>query len=109
LLYEADALVSVPRKPYEALLIFEQAPAIDPDKPQPPQWLTNKEVSEWLRTNKFSVSGFRQNGGFRLSLNARDDQSVVEIAAETASRLISRINLGSAHTVIKNPPTRAAR
>ena len=101
--------MSVPRKPYEALLIFEQAPAIDPDKPQPPQWLTNKEVSEWLRTNKFSVSGFRQNGGFRLSLNARDDQSVVEIAAETASRLISRINLGSAHTVIKNPPTRAAR
>ena len=43
------------------------------------------------------VSGFRQKGGVRLSLTARDDQSVVETAAETASRLISRINLGSAH------------
>lgn len=97
LLTEADALVSVPPKPYEALLIFEKAPAIDPDKPQPLQWLTNKEVSEWLRTNKFSVSGFRQKGGVRLSLTARDDQSVAETAAETASRLISRINLGSAN------------
>lgn len=103
LLSEADALASVPPKPYEALLAFEQAPPIDPSKPQPFQWLTNKQVSEWLRGNGFAVAGFRQKGGFILSGTTRDNYSVVETATETASRLISRINLGSAHYIIINP------
>jgi hypothetical protein len=97
LLDEADALVSVPPKPYEALLVFEQAPPIDSSKPQPAQWLTNKQVSAWLKANGFTAAGIRQKGGFILSGTTRDIHSVVEIAAETASRLISRINLGSAH------------
>jgi hypothetical protein len=97
LLNEADTLVSLPAKSYEAILAFEQAPPIDASKPQPAQWLTNKQVSDWLRGNGFAVSGLRQKGGFLLSGTARDTYSVVETAAETASRLISRINLGSAH------------
>ena len=97
LLSEADALASVPPKAYEALLVFEQAPPIDPSKPQPLQWLTNKQVSEWLRGSGFAIAGFRQKGGFLLSGTTRDNYSVVDTATETASRLISRINLGSAH------------
>ncbi|MGA3317875.1 MAG: hypothetical protein ABSC64_15720 [Candidatus Korobacteraceae bacterium] len=97
LLREADALASAPPRAYEALLVFEQAPPVDSSKPQPAQWLNNKQVSEWLRKNGFSVAGLRQKGGFLLSGAARDNDSVVETAAETASRLISRINLGSTH------------
>lgn len=97
LLHEADALAAAPLKVFEALLVFEQAPAVDPNKQQPPQWLSNRQVSEWLRSNGFSVSGLRQKGGFRVSATARDHQTVIEIAAETTSRLISRINLGSPH------------
>lgn len=97
LLQEADALASQPLKTYEALLVFEQVPPIDPGKPQPAQWLGSQQVSEWLRDNGFSVAGLRQKGGFLLSGSARDNYSVVETAAEAASRLISRINLGSTH------------
>jgi hypothetical protein len=61
------------------------------------QWLTNKQVSEWLRGNGFAIAGFRQKGGFLLSGTTRDNYSVIETATETASRLISRINLGSTH------------
>jgi hypothetical protein len=97
LLSEADALASAPPKSYEALLVFEVAPPVDPSKPQPAQWLTNKQVSEWLRGNGFAVAGLRQKGGFLLSGTARDSHSVVATATETASRLTSRVNLGSAH------------
>jgi len=97
LLSEADALASAPPKSYEALLVFEEAPPVDPSKPQPAQWLTNKQVSEWLRSNGFAVAGLRQKGGFLLSGTARDSHSVVATATETASRLTSRVNLGSAH------------
>lgn len=97
LLNEADAIASLPPRPYEALLVFEQAPPIDRSKPQPAQWVTSRQVSEWLRGNSFSVAGLRQKGGFLLSGSARDIHSVIETAAETASRLISRINLGSTH------------
>jgi hypothetical protein len=97
LLNEADVLASAPARPYEALLVFEQAPPIDPSKPQPAQWLTSRQVSEWLRGNGFVVAGLRQKGGFLLSGSARDSHSVVEMASETSSRFISRVNLGSAH------------
>jgi hypothetical protein len=97
LLIEADALASAPPRAYEALLVFEQAPPIDRSKAQPAQWRNNKQVSEWLREHSFSVTGLRQKGGFLLSGHARDNHAIVEIAAETASRLTSRINLGSTH------------
>jgi hypothetical protein len=97
LLNEADVLASASLKSYEALLVFEQAPSIDPTAPQPKDWLNSKEASEWLRASGFSVAGLRQKGALRLSVVARDSQSVVEVAAEAATRLISRVNLGSSY------------
>jgi hypothetical protein len=95
ILEEANQLASEPMKEFEALLVFTQAPSVDPQKTQPAQWMTNKAVSEWLRSHGFDVSGLRQKGGFRLNVTARDVQTVAETAAETASRLVSRVNLGS--------------
>jgi hypothetical protein len=95
LLMETDALVSEPEEEHEALLIFQEAVSIDPRKPPPENWLTNKQVSEWLQANHFSASGLRQKGGYLLRKKARDIQSVVNAAAETEARLISRINLGT--------------
>ncbi len=95
ILEDANQFASEPMRTFEALLVFAQAPTVDPNKEQPAQWMTNKAVSEWLRSHGFDVSGLRQRGGFRLSVTARDIQSVAETAAETASRLISRVNLGS--------------
>jgi len=97
ILEEADDLAREPLRTFEALLIFTHAPATDPAKEQPVHWLTNKAASEWLRAQGFDVSGLRQRGGFRLSVTSRDLQGVADTAAETASRLISRINLGSSN------------
>jgi hypothetical protein len=71
LLIEADALVSAPLKPYEAVLIFEQAPAIDPTKPQPAQWLTNKRFRNGYAVTAFQLQVFVKRVAFdSLSLLA---------------------------------------
>ena len=95
LLNDANTLVSEPEKDFEALLVFEEAIPVDPKKPQPEHWLTNKQVSAWLQANNFSVAGIRQKGGYLIEMTARDERSIIDSAAETELRLISRINLGT--------------
>ena len=95
LLSEAHILLARPAKEYEALLIFEEAVPLDSHKPQPVNWLKNQQVSEWLKSNGFSVTGLRQKGGYLIKMSARDARSVIDTVAETELRLISRINLGT--------------
>jgi hypothetical protein len=95
LLNEANMVVSAPERDFEALLIFEKAVPIDARRPQPKQWLTNKEVSGWLHSNGFPVSGLRQKGGYLIQIKARDTRTVIDAVAEAEARLISRINLGT--------------
>src|SRR5260370_18328878 len=94
LLQEAHKLIGMPPRDYELLVAFEHAPA--PKSPSPQSaWLTNQEVSAWLRSNKFDVSGVRQRGGLRLSVTARDVFSAAEKAAEEVDTLSARVSLGT--------------
>jgi hypothetical protein len=99
LLQEAQELLSRAPTTYELIVAFEQAPApktVDPSSP----WLTNKEVSHWLRSNGFPVKDVRQRGGVKLQINARDVFSAAEKAAEIIDRFMTRVSLGTYRTIV---------
>jgi len=94
LLEEAHAMLSKPPKDYELLVAFTHAP-IPKTKLEPSAWLTNTEVSEWLKAHSFSVRDLRQRGGMKLRINARDIFSAAETAAEIVDGLTTRVSLGT--------------
>ncbi len=94
LLREAHSLIGIPPRSYELSVAFEHASV--PKSPSPQSaWLSNQEVSAWLRSNKFDVSGVRQRGGLKLNITARDVFSAAEKAAEEVDRLSARVSLGT--------------
>jgi hypothetical protein len=92
---ESHQLASRPSRQFETLVAFAHAPSIKASQQPPPHWLSNRDVSAWLRGQKFDVSGLRQRGGLTLKVEARDPLLVAEIAAEIIDRIITRVNLGS--------------
>ncbi len=87
-------MIGIPPRSYELLIAFENASV--PKSPAPQSaWLGNQEVSAWLRSNNFDVSGVRQRGGLKLNVTARDGFSAAEIAAEEVDRLSARVSLGT--------------
>lgn len=99
LLNEAHDLLSRAPTEYELVVAFEHAPAPKTADPSSP-WLTNQEVSKWLRTNGFSVKELRQRGGVRLHITARDVFSAAEKAAEIIDRFMTRVTLGTYRTIV---------
>lgn len=95
IVHESHQLASRPPRQFETLVAFVQAPPIKASQQAPPHWLSNRDVSAWLRGQKFDVSGLRQRGGLTFTVEARDPLLVAEIAAETIDRIITRVNLGS--------------
>jgi hypothetical protein len=94
ILLEGQEMIAKPLANYEILIAFEHAPAPDPSAP-PGNWLSNQQVSSWLRANGFDVSGIRQRGGLRFTLSSRDPLAAGELVAESVDRIISRVSLGS--------------
>lgn len=99
LLQDAHGLLSRPLIAYDLVVAFEQAPAPKTGDPSSP-WLSNQEVSQWLRTNGFSVKEVRQRGGVNLQISARDVFSAAEKAAEIIDRFIMRVSLGTYRTIV---------
>ena len=119
LLEDAQKMLSSPPKNYELLVAFSHAP-MPKTKQESSPWLTNMEVSEWLKTHGFSVRDLRQRGGMKLGITARDIFSAAENAAEIVDGLVTRVSLGTYKTITpinsvwivgeKNPiPLRTAR
>jgi hypothetical protein len=92
---ESHELASRPLRKFETLVVFAQAPSVKASQQPPPHWLSNREVSAWLRRNSFDVSGLRQRGGLTLQLEARDPLLAAELATEVIDRIITRVSLGS--------------
>lgn len=94
LLEDAQHLLSQPLKTFELVVAFEKAP-IPTAAPAKSPWISNQEVSKWLRANKFEVRDLRAKGGVRLTIIARDVFLATEKAAEAIDRLVTRISLGT--------------
>ena len=91
---EAHNIVSAPPIDFELVVGFEHAPpplGSDPDS----LWISNQDLSGWLRSHKFDVAGVRTRGGLMFNIQARDPQAAAERAAETVERLVSRAELGT--------------
>jgi hypothetical protein len=95
IVHESHELASRQSRQFETLVAFAQAPSLKVSQEPLPHWLSNRDVSAWLRQQKFDVSGLRQRGGLTLTLEARDPLLVAELAAEIIDRIITRVNLGS--------------
>jgi hypothetical protein len=99
LLLEAHKLVSRRPGDYELMVAFEHASA-SPTSGDSSNWMSNQDVSAWLKEKGFSVSGIRQRGGLKFNLSARDPLAAAEAVAETVERIISRVKLGSYKTLV---------
>jgi hypothetical protein len=95
---EAHDLITKPFTDFEMLVAFEHAPI--PGMPIPEGWLSNSDVSQWLRLHGFDVSGVRQRGGLRIQRAARDPRSAAEAAIELVERITSRSKLGSYKPIV---------
>ena len=92
-------MLSRPQKSYEVLVAFEHAP-VSTEKSSSSLWLTNTEVSRWLRAHRFETSGLRQRGGLKLEITARDAFSAAENSVEIVDRLITRVSLGTYQRIV---------
>jgi hypothetical protein len=89
----ASALVNTPESDYEVLVAFPSQ-LIPPRGLLPPQsWKTATEVAEWLATNGFEAEGVRQQGGLVLTVQAREPDSAVQVAAELVETFYARVLL----------------
>lgn len=99
LLEEIHRMLSLPPKTHELIVVFEHAPIPKTSATSSP-WLTNKEVSVWLRANGFDVRDLRQRGGVKLEITARDIYAAAENAAEIIDRLKTRVSLGTYQRIV---------
>jgi hypothetical protein len=98
---DAHVLVSSPPREFELAIGFEHAPP--PYLVPPPKdslWVSNTDLSIWLRANGFDVAGVRTRGGLKFKLKARDAKTAADIAAETVDRIVSRADLGTYRKVV---------
>jgi hypothetical protein len=93
---DAQTLVSKPLREFELVIGFEHAP---PPYREPPAkdslWISNVELSDWLRANKFDVAGVRTRGGLKFKVKARDAKTAADTVSETVDRILSRADLGT--------------
>ena len=63
----------------------------------PTDWREAPEVSQWLRSNGFQVTGVRQSGGFVFRISALDVGAAVSKATEILDQLSARMAVGTKH------------
>ncbi len=90
---EAAALAATPPATFEVVIPVEAAPRTRAKMPA--SWLTAQDTSKWLRSNRFSTSGLRQDGGFLMRISARDPWGALELANERLERFAARVALGA--------------
>jgi hypothetical protein len=98
---EAHNLTHKPRRAFEILVVFREAP---PNKDGDPDgWMTAQQVIQWLKDANFSTEGLRQIGGMWLNVMARDPWGAVQAVAEIVDRFASRVQLGTRGQLLPLP------
>lgn len=63
--------------------------------PPPREWCLPRQVSEWLRLNRFDVTGVRQDGGFLFTIQSLDPDAAVARVSEVLDQLSARMAVGT--------------
>jgi hypothetical protein len=98
---DAHAMVSSPQQEFELAVGFATAPPpLMQPTPQNCFWISNTDLSAWLRANGFEVTGVRTRGGLKFKVRARDAKTAADMVTETVDRIVSRASLGTYRKVV---------
>lgn len=89
----ANTMVGQPDKEFSVLVTFQGVPSSKSGLP--PNWVSAKDVVEWLSSRGLSASGVKQNGALLFRLAAKDKWAAVQSAVDTVDQLSSRVALGT--------------
>jgi hypothetical protein len=78
---------------FSVLVPFEGVPESNSGRPS--NWVSAKDVVNWLTSQGFDAGGIQQNGALLFRLPARDPWAAVEAAVDTVDQLSSRVALGT--------------
>jgi hypothetical protein len=84
----AATLAEVSETTFDIILALDTIPHVN-TAAQSPGWVTNAEISQWLKANNFSASGIR-NGGFRYRISARDAYGAANQVRQIFERMVAR-------------------
>jgi hypothetical protein len=86
-------LIQRPLLDFEVLIAFKNAPRSASGFPK--GWLNSKQLSHWLRANKFDVTDVRASGGISLKIQARDANAAVQLASDKIDRFTARASVST--------------
>src|SRR5579883_767474 len=93
LLENAHAMLMRPVQEFSVLVPFEGVP--ESKSGRPPNWVSAKDVVNWLSSQGLNPTRVQQNGALLFRLPARDPWAAVELAVDTVDQLSSRVALGT--------------
>jgi hypothetical protein len=94
LFVSAQDLANGVSRAYQVVVPFISLPQREPLATSLPNWQSSAEIREWLQTSAKYPSGYRQNGGFGYTVEARDAFAAADVAAATVDRLKARSSHG---------------
>lgn len=97
LIEETHSLVQQPRRQFKVVIPVISAPNLTSNPP--PEWLQATKVRELITEIECKRSGFRQNGGFLLTVSARDQYAAVEQARDSVDRWSARAELSTGRRI----------
>lgn len=86
-------LIQRPLANFEVLIAFKNTPKSASGFPQ--GWLKSRQLSHWLRSNKFDITEVRASGGICLNIQARDANAAVQFASDKIDRFTARASVGT--------------
>jgi hypothetical protein len=89
----AHTMLKRPQAEFSVLTAFEGVPSTKSGLP--PNWVSARDVTDWLRSRGQSSTGLKQNGALLFRIRARDPWAAVQSAVDTVDQLSSRVSLGT--------------
>jgi hypothetical protein len=81
-------LCKLPIAKFEVVIAFKNAPKSASGFPA--GWKTSRDLSLWLRENRFDVSEVRASGALAMTIRAKDAHSAAHSAADRIDRIVAR-------------------
>ena len=91
---DAQQLASKRSRNFDVMVPVSRAIHLKGGRP-PKEWHSPRQVSEWLRHNRFDVAGVRQDGGFLFTIPALDTDAAVIRVSEVLDQLCARVAVGA--------------
>jgi len=99
LVEEANGLVHQRMREFKVVIPVVSAPRVT--ESPPPEWLSATQIAELISKIQAKSTELRQNGGFVLSVSARDRYGAVERARDLTDRWDARSELSTGRRIVR--------